>query len=134
MKNTLVPEVANLIETKLGIEAFCDWYSPGEQADDKWRDYEKLRGRSFKEAFEGHHAKHVFEFDKHHLDRCDATLLVMPAGKSAHLELGYMVGKGKPGWILFDKEPERFDIMLRFANDIFMSTDDMLEGIRQFNG
>lgn len=133
MKNPEVPLVANRIEKELGIEAFCDWYSPGKDADEYWRDYEKLRGRSFKEAFHGYHAKNVFEFDRYHLDRCDATLLVMPAGKSAHLELGYQSGKGKPGWILFDKEPERLDVMLRFALDVYMSVEEMITGLKEFN-
>lgn len=133
MKNELVPKVANVIEKELGIEAFCDWHSPGPEADDYWKAFEKLRGRDFKQSFHGPHAKHVFEFDKQHLDRCDGTLLVMPAGKSAHLELGYMVGRGKPGWILFDKEPERLDVMLRFAKDIYMSVETMIEGLKEFN-
>ena len=132
MKNPEVPKVANRIEKDLGIEAFCDWHSPGPDADEYWRDYERLRGRSFKQAFDGYHARNVFDFDKYHLDRTDATLMVMPGGKSAHLELGYVVGCGKPAFILFDKEPERFDVMLRFANDIFMSTDEAIEGIRKY--
>ena len=30
------------------------------------------------------------------LDDCNACVLVMPCGRSAHLELGYMTGQGKP--------------------------------------
>jgi len=132
MKNPQVPLVANRIEKEIGIEAFCDWASPGPDADEYWRDYEKLRGRTFKEAFNGYHARNVFDFDKKHLDRTDGVLMVMPGGKSAHLELGYVVGCGKPAFILFDKEPERFDVMLRFATDIFMSEDEMIHGLQQF--
>lgn len=136
MKNLEVPKIANEIETTFGIEAFCDWHSPGPDADDYWKEYEKLRGRTFKEAFNGYHAKNVFDFDKYHLDRCDATILVMPGGKSAHLELGYMVGCGKPAFILFDKEPERLDVMLRFVKvtngDIFMSMSEMIEGLSKY--
>jgi nucleoside 2-deoxyribosyltransferase len=49
----------------------------------------------------------------------------MPAGKSGHLELGYMVGCGKPGYILFDKEPERLDQMVQFATDIFFDAKEL---------
>lgn len=132
MKNKEVPLIANLIEEELGIEAFCDWHSPGPDADEYWRDYEALRGRTFKQAFNGYHARNVFEFDKYHLDRTDGVLMVMPGGKSAHLELGYVVGCGKPAWILFNEVPERFDVMLRFANDIFMSKEEMIEGIKPY--
>lgn len=132
MKNDQVPIIANLIEKELGIEAFCDWFSPGEEADDKWREFEKLRGRSFKQSFYGPHTENVFAFDKKHLDRTDGVLLVMPGGKSAHLELGYTVGKGKPAFILFDKEPDRYDIMLRFVNDIYMSKEEMIDGLEHY--
>jgi nucleoside 2-deoxyribosyltransferase len=76
----------------------------------------------------------VFEFDKFHLDRCDAAVLLMPAGKSAHLELGYMRGKGKPGFILFDEEPERYDVMVKFATDIFFKKEDLFECLSMFKG
>ena len=52
-------------------------------------------------------AQIVFDFDRKHLNRVDAGLLVLPAGKSGHLELGYLIGLGKPGYILLDGEPDR---------------------------
>ena len=73
----------------------------------------------------------MFEFDKFHLDRCDMAVLLMPGGKSAHLELGYIVGRGKPGFILFDKEPKRYDVMTQFATDIFFSTVDLINAMRK---
>ena len=47
------------------------------------------------EALAGCAAGRVFNFDKSHLDRCDAAVLALPGGKSAHLELGHMTGKWK---------------------------------------
>ena len=113
MRNPRVPQVAKLLREQ-GFEVFDDWYSPGEQSDDKWQEYEKDRGRTYAEALDGHHAKHVFELDHRHLKRCDVFVLVMPAGKSAHIELGWFC-KDKPAFVLFDKEPERYDIMYRFV-------------------
>jgi nucleoside 2-deoxyribosyltransferase len=49
----------------------------------------------------------------------------MPAGKSAHLELGYIIGQGKPGYILFDKMPERLDVMHVFANGVFFDVEEL---------
>lgn len=117
MKNPRVPEVAAWLRG-LGYDAFDDWYSPGPECDDKWQAYEKARGRTFAEALAGHHAKHVFALDKKHLDESAACVLVAPAGKSGHLELGYMIGRGKPGFILLDGEPERFDVMYQFATGV----------------
>jgi hypothetical protein len=125
MRNARVPLVARALRAG-GWDAFDDWHSPGPEADDWWQAYEKERGRTYAQALAGYHAQHVFALDKHHLDRCDAAVLVMPAGKSGHLELGYMIGRGKPGYILLDGEPERYDIMSLFATEIFESLDEML--------
>lgn len=59
----------------------------------------------------------------------------MPAGKSAHLELGYVIGTGKPGWILFDQDPERFDVMHNFATGVHFKIETLIEEIKErFNG
>lgn len=130
MKNSRVPELANNLRG-LGYDVFDDWYSPGPEADDKWQEYERGRGRTYKEAMNGYHAKQVFEYDKSHLERCDVVILVLPAGKSAHMELGYVVGLGKKAYILFDTEPERFDIMYRFSTDIFFNEKDLYDTLRR---
>ena len=125
LRNPAIPEIGVKLRA-LGYDVFCDWFGAGEIADDSWRKYEKLRGRSYKEALKGYAARHIFEFDKKHLDRADMGVLVMPAGRSGHLELGYLAGRGKKTYILFDQEPERWDIMVQFADEVFFSLEDML--------
>ncbi len=115
LRNPEVQLVAKLIRNAHPTwEVFDDWMAAGPTGDDAWRDYEKQRGRTYEEALKGYAAKHVFEYDKHHLDTSDAALLVAPAGKSAFLELGYMIGRNKPTAILLDS-PERWDVMFQFA-------------------
>jgi len=125
LRNTNITQIANLIRVEVGIEVFDDWKSPGPNADDFWKEYEQGKGNTYKEALQGYAAQHIFAFDKHHLDRCDAALLVAPAGKSAHLELGYTLGKGKPGFILLD-DPERWDVMYQFATGIYDDIRDFI--------
>lgn len=115
LRNPDVPKIAEELR-KAGFEVFDDWYAAGEIADDAWRDYEKGRKRSYPEALQSYAAKHVFEFDLYHLNRATMGVLVMPAGKSGHLELGYLIGQGKPGFVFFDGEPERWDVMYQFAS------------------
>ena len=55
----------------------------------------------------------------------------MPSGKSAHLELGYCIGKGKPGFVLFDKEPERYDVMYQFASGVFFNIKDLRKALKK---
>lgn len=125
LKNRTIIELANSIR-ELGYDVFDDWISPGEEADEKWQAYEAQRGRSYLEAINGHHADTVFNYDLKHLIEADIAVLVMPCGKSGHLEFGWCAGEGKQCYVLFNEEPERYDIMYRFADDIFMSSKELL--------
>ena len=127
LKNQEIPETAKKIRNLGFGEVFDDWFSPGPNADDHWRDFEKVRGSSYKEALSNFAATHVFEFDKYHIDRSDIGILHMPAGKSGHLELGYMIGQGKKCLIYFDEEPERWDVMYQFAHGLCFSWEELEE-------
>ena len=134
LRNPLVPEYANKLREQ-GHVVFDDWYAAGPEADDYWQKYETQRGHNYAEALNGYAAKHVFYFDKHHLDNNEIAVLVLPAGKSGHMELGYFMGCGKPGYILFDDDVEncRWDVMYEFAVDsgggVFFNFDDLAEEI-----
>lgn len=117
-----------------GWDVFDDWLAAGPEADDYWQKYENNRGRGVKEALKGYAARHVYNYDKSHLERCGMGLLVLPAGKSGHLELGYLIGRGKPGFILLDGEPERFDVMYNFADAIFTNIDEAIYTMDKFVG
>ena len=112
------------------MEVFDDWYAAGPEADDYWKIYETTRGRSYLDALDGYAAQHVFNFDRHHLDTSDAAVLVLPAGKSGHLEAGYMVGKGKPTFILIDAEDVRWDVMYGFATKVVDNEKDLINGLK----
>jgi len=129
LRSPRIPEVAAQLRAA-GYEVFDDWYSPGPQTDDEWQKYERGRGRSYADALSGWHAQNQFQFDRHHLQRASAVVLVLPAGKSAHLELGWSLGSGKPGYILLDGEPERYDIMYNFATAIVSTVDELVEKLK----
>jgi len=129
LRNPIVPKVAVALED-LGYTVFSSWFSPGPKADDYWRDYTKEKGLDYRGALLDPSAEHIFAFDHYYLDNSDMGILLMPAGKSCHLELGYMVGQGKPGYIVFNEVPERYDIMVKFANDIFFSIEEMIEEMK----
>lgn len=124
LRNEKIPHIANEIR-KLGFEVFDDWFSPGPEADEFWRKYEKIRGSTYKQALNNWAGKHIYEFDKFHIDRSHIGILIMPAGKSGHLELGYMIGQGKKGFVLFDEEPEKWDIMYQFATAVCFNFDEL---------
>lgn len=129
LRNARIPELANEIEKLTpGWQVFDEWYSAGEEADDKWRDHQKVRGRSYMQALRGPAAGAVFNFDRRHLEGADAVCLAAPAGKSGHLELGWAIGRGKPGFYLLD-DPERWDVMLQFCTGIFTDVTDLANAL-----
>lgn len=128
LRNNLIPEIAIKIRNA-GFDVFDDWYAPGPEADDYWKSYELVRGRNYLEALEGHAAKQIFDFDKKHLDAAAAAVLVLPCGKSGHLELGYTIGRGKPGFILLD-EPDRWDVMYQFATGLYVELETLIQALK----
>ena len=136
LRNENIPIIGNSLRAA-GWDAFDDWYGAGHEADDKWRDYEHIRGRDLKTSVYGYAARHTFEFDTTHLRRCDLAVLVMPAGRSGHLELGWFTGgcgggPAKPGFILLDGVPDRYDVMWNFATDIFTNKEDLIQGLENY--
>lgn len=128
LRNPNVPMFANKLRA-LGFEAFDDWFSAGPEADDCWRDHSQQRGEDLRTALAGAHAQDVFAFDKRNIDSSDAVILLYPAGKSAHLELGYAAGSGKETHIILDGEPDRYDVMLNFADEVWYSEEEFLAAV-----
>ncbi len=125
LRNKYIPTIANEIEEKTGHEVFDDWFAPGPRADDHWKEYETARGRSYAEALKGYAATHIYAFDKHHLDNADIGVLILPSGKSCHLELGYLIGQGTRTYVLMDN-PDRWDVMYQFADGIAFSMEELI--------
>lgn len=57
------------------------------------------------------------------LKRCDTTILVMPCGRSAHLELGYAIGKNKKACVYF-----HHSVVFDGARDIMYKMCDIVIG------
>lgn len=133
LRNAEVPKIAEQLRQRTGHAVFDNWFAAGPTADDYWRDYERGRGNGLKDALASPEAQHVFSFDKKYLDASNGAVLAWPAGKSCHLEFGYIIGQGKPGWILIDGEPERFDVMLNFATGVHTSIDDLVKDINRYS-
>lgn len=111
---------------KLGFDpVFDDWLAAGPEADDRWRDYEKARGRTYIEALnKGFAAGHVYWYDIGHLKSSDLAILCLPAGKSGHMEVGNILGMARFGYILLDN-PERWDVMYKMADGVFESFEQL---------
>jgi len=87
LANNRVAQFSNDLEAE-GYEAFSDWKSPGPEADSFLREYSKIRGRNYRQILKSYAAQNSYLFDKKHLDRTDAAVVLFPAGRSCHLEAG----------------------------------------------
>jgi len=82
---------------------------------------------SFRLALEHPVAIDGFDSDFSAMKRADTGVLVMPCGRSAHLEAGYFVGAGKPLHILLsDGEPE---LMYKMATGVHTSLQELVEAL-----
>jgi hypothetical protein len=59
----------------------------------------------------------------------DTGVLVMPCGRSAHLELGWLAGAGKRTMIILDDDSEP-ELMALLADDICLSIEEAVERLK----
>jgi len=130
LANPNIPFLGNKLRN-MGFTVYDQWWAPGPLADSYLKHYAKIRKLSYKETLRDVAAVHIFNFDKDLMDKSDIGIMVMSAGKSAHLELGYIMGSRKLGYILFDKEPKKIDIMYQFATDIFFNERELFKELKK---
>lgn len=66
-----------------------------------------------------------FQRDMDALRQCEVCVLVLPCGRSAHLELGWAIGRGRRGYILLEEQIEP-ELMNRMAC-VVRNVDQLLE-------
>ncbi|MCF6120519.1 nucleoside 2-deoxyribosyltransferase [Mesorhizobium muleiense] len=71
-----------------------------------------------------------FNADFAAMRRADVGLLVLPCGRSAHLELGWMAGAGKRTLIL-TQDNEEPELMALLADTICISVDEVVRELRR---
>lgn len=94
----------------------------GTESVDHWT--EPIPPHKFVEAMQHHRAISGFERDMQHLREADAVVLLLPCGKSAHLEAGWAVGAGKPVALYTGHESLQPELMYGMFNVIL---DDITE-------
>jgi hypothetical protein len=132
LRNPAIPDIAKTIARGIDSQkVFCDWYAAGPEADDYWKAFYQGAGCTYREAIMQPASVNTFEFDKRNMQMSRVMVLALPAGKSGHLELGWFLGKGKPGYILLDSDEDRWDVMYQFATGVTADPDELNEWIRK---
>jgi hypothetical protein len=86
----------------------------------------------YMQAMKTQRARDGFHNDMHALHNCDVCLLVLPSGRSAHIEAGYAKGVGKK-LIIYIPEYEGPDLMWLMADLITSSILEACQYIRKLN-
>ncbi|QRN94407.1 hypothetical protein JRI60_35480 [Archangium violaceum] len=76
-------------------------------------------------------ARTLFDKDMNALRDCDVCVMVLPCGRSAHLELGYAVGAGKRTIALLQGECEP-DLMYKMVERLCISIEEVLQAVREW--
>lgn len=71
-------------------------------------------------------AKRGFARDMSALDDCDAVIVVLPCGRSAHVEAGYAQGRDKIVGVLLDNQSEA-ELLYSMFDRLFTNTDQIVE-------
>ena len=81
------------------------------EIDPAWRDW---TAEQYRDALEHPIAEAGFRSDMDALDWCDVCVLLLPCGRSAHLEAGYCAGKNKLMFVL-TRDGEEPELMVKMG-------------------
>lgn len=78
-------------------------------------------------------AKDGFLHDWRAMKWADICILLLPSGRSAHIEAGYFVGANKPLIILLANKNEP-ELMYQMANKIALSPQEVTDYLKDYHG
>lgn len=111
-----------------------DFRNPPHSTGFKWSDVGlslPCRAEDYRHALLTHpRAAQSFNADFSAMRWADTGVLVLPSGRSAHLELGWMAGAGKRTLIL-TQDGEEPELMALLADKICISVDELLGELRR---
>lgn len=91
----------------------------------------KMTGLDYRDiVLKSERAKRGFEFDFSCMKNADVCVLLLPCGRSAHLEAGWFVGSGKP-LIIYIPTFDGPDLMYKLATDIVLSLEELLTALQR---
>ena len=127
-RNDFQPAVVELLRSH-GHTVY-DFKNPPNQSGFAWSEidpnWQQWTPKQFANVFDHPRVVSGFQSDYAHLFNCDMCLLVLPCGRSAHLEAGYAAGMNKATYAFIPEgitiEPE---LMYGMFNQIFTNTIEL---------
>jgi hypothetical protein len=97
------------------------------EIDPAWQSWPPAQ---YRDALQHPLAQRGFAQDRLALQTADITVLVLPCGRSAHLELGYAAGVGQRTAVLM-VEPAEAELMYLLCDRICLSMDELFTWLQQ---
>ena len=131
-RNNIQPDVVLLLKY-LGHDVY-DFRNPPGQSGFGWgaigENWQEWSIREYRDGLNHPLAIAGYESDRQAMEWADAFVLVLPCGRSAHLELGWAAGRGKHT-VIYSLGPTEPELMYKMVN---LVTDDWNEVVTYLKG
>lgn len=108
---------------KMGCGGFA-W----SEVDPDWQSWDAA---TYREKLKHPRSRQGFRADFDAMKWCNVCILLLPCGRSAHLELGWCAGQGKRT-IIWTRDGEEPELMALMATDICISKDEVLRKLGKY--
>ncbi len=132
-RNEYYPQVVERLR-EAGHEVYDFRNPPSGDPGFKWscvsEDFMEWTPQQYREQLHHPLAERQFRNDIEAMTSCDACVLVLPCGRSAHTEAGWFAGQGKKvaAYIPTRQEPE---LMYKLFSAVVCSIDELTEALRE---
>lgn len=92
-----------------------------------WRNTEQQRVLGLLQA--NGHRVYGFRLDMRALEACEACVLLLPCGRSAHLEAGWAVGAGRRV-VVYTRDGEEPELMYKMCSAIVSTDSELISVLR----
>lgn len=132
-RNPIQPEIVNLLKAN-GHQVYDFRKTRREKAGFQWADMDKEWQSWTKESYvrlleTTPDAAFGFVADYRAMQWADTCVLILPCGRSAHIEAGYFNGANKR-LIIYMPELQEPELMYLMANKIVLNTEQLLKELR----
>jgi hypothetical protein len=94
-------------------------------------DWLAWKPRPFRDALDDPIAQDGFTSDFDAMQWADTFVLVLPCGRSAHLEAGWAIGAGKPTCILLHEDKFEPELMYLLADRLVCDTGELIGWLKE---
>lgn len=132
-RNQYQPDIVELLKA-VGHDVYDFRNPPGgsgfswSSVNENWQDWTVAE---YKQALLSEEAQKGFVADFDAMKRADACVLVLPCGRSAHIEAGWCSGFGKPVFCLIPEHQEA-ELMYRVFRSISATPIELITQIQKF--